>query len=390
MLTAFLFTFAVSAALTPAAGAALKKIGFWNVKDTEHKNRIVRGGGIAIAVACIFCFFVLSFFCSGVSASVIPDIAPSVLFLLGTGLIDDKTGLRARQKLLLQTMSVCFLWICGYQVESMFGYRLPWALSLAATLLWGVAILNAFNLIDGLDGLCTGNAMICAAMFMIMASMTGNATVSLMAAVLAGACAGFLIFNFHPAKLFLGDTGSLFLGLSCAALSLKITDGNFNIHNTAALLLVFWIPFCDLGLAVWRRKVKSLLKSSGCKIMGRDLLHLHYRLLNVTHRHSLTVMIMWLGMIGFDMVSFVIFRSRSLPVTIVLYAASCAFSLALFAQYEIRYSECLLRYRARRFWERHLRRPMEWKWADEDGQADFLRKLIEYKNKTTTKSEEVK
>lgn len=340
--------FALTVILILPVKLFLEKCSFWNAKDGEHLNPVVRGGGIAIALSFLSLGMFSLLLLHASWLRVCSRFLAAALFILVTGIVDDRWGLRARKKLLLQALAVLLLWLGGFRIH----YFLIWSVndfwSIMLTVFWGVAVLNAFNLIDGLDGLCTGNAMIAAGAFCMIAILTRNREVLLFSLLLGGCCAGFLVFNFHPAKIFLGDTGSLFLGMVCTALSLRINDGIFNVTNTATLLLIFWIPFCDMGLAVWRRKVKALLKSCGCEIMGRDLYHLHYRLKNMIHSHAWTVVIMWFGMCAFDFFALMIFIMNSSTFTIAAFAAIGMFSLLTMARYEISYTICLLRHSAGR------------------------------------------
>lgn len=345
---ALLLSFTAAVILMPFVRFVLQKLGFWNALDKERKKPVVRGGGIAVAAAFLLSGYLWYFFAGSPAARTLNGFVPAMLIMLVTGVIDDRFGIRALPKLMLQLVAIAFLWFFGYRINTLFGWELPWMISLGLTLFWGVSILNAFNLIDGMDGLCTGNAMIAAGALQCMAIVSGYSPVPVGPFLLIGCCAGFLIYNFYPAKLFLGDTGSLFLGLTCATLSLEISRGHFNVHNLAAFLMVFWIPFCDVGLAVWRRKVKSLLKNSGCEIMERDLYHLHYRLQNILHNHRLTVLVMWCGMTLIDLFAIPVFRKQSPAFTAVIFTILCVFSLAVLAQYELRYTCCLVKHTVQR------------------------------------------
>ena len=114
-------------------------------------------------------------------------------------------------------------------------------------------------------------------------------------------------------------------------------------------MLFFWIPFCDLGLAVWRRKIKAMLRSSGCEIMERDLYHTHYRLKNMVRSHVLAVLIMWFGTAIFDALAIMIFIVQTLNFTVLIFIAICLFSLLTMARYELSYSLCLIRHSKKRF-----------------------------------------
>ena len=340
----FIGSLTLTVLLTAAAKYGLARLGFWNVKDSDHAAPVVRGGGIAVGVSFIILGAALALRFHTCWLQSFLRFLPAAALLLVTGIVDDRWGLDARKKLLLQTLSILLLWIGGFRIHYFLFWPLNDFLSLALTVFWGVSVLNAFNLIDGLDGLCTGNAMIAAGAFLLLALLTGNRIVAFFALLLAGCCAGFLLFNFHPAKIFLGDTGSLFLGLVCTVLSLRITEANFDLTNFATLLLIFWIPFCDMGLAVWRRKVKALLKNNGCEIMERDMYHTHYRLRNMVHNHTLTVLIMWFGMASFDAFALLIFIMRRTNFTILIFIAVSLFSLLTMARYELSYTKCLIRH----------------------------------------------
>ena len=348
-------TFLATLLLTPIAYRILRRFGFWNAMDGEHKKRVVRGGGIAVAAAFFLAGYLWYYFTGFAAPTTLNGLIPALLIILITGIIDDRIGIRAFPKLLLQTASITLLWLCGYRIRVLFGVELPWFFSLGLTLFWVVSILNAFNLIDGLDGLCAGNALIAAGALWLMAYIANYNPLPIGPLLLIGCCAGFLIFNFHPAKLFLGDTGSLFLGLICAVQSLKISHGEFNFQNILFFLMVFWIPFCDMGLAVWRRKVKSMLKNSGCEITERDLYHLHYRLLNLTHNHALTVVIMWIGMAVIDVFALLVLQRRSLPFSLMIFGILCVFSLSVFAHYALSYRNCLIKHMIKRFFLKEYR-----------------------------------
>ena len=341
-------SFTLTVLLTSAAKYGLERLGFWNVKDSDHAAPVVRGGGIAVELSFIILGAVIALQLHADWLQSFLRFLPAAALLLVTGIVDDRWGMHARKKLLLQALSVLLLWLGGFRIQYFLSFPLNDFLSLVLTVFWGVSILNAFNLIDGLDGLCTGNAMIAAGAFFVLALLTRNREVLLLSLLLGGCCAGFLVFNFHPAKIFLGDTGSLFLGLVCAALSLRIAEANFNLTNFATLLLIFWIPFCDMGLAVWRRKVKAMLKNNGCEIMERDMYHTHYRLRNLVQNHTLTVVIMWFGMASFDAFAMLIFIMRMTNFTILIFIAVSLFSLLTMARYELSYSRCLIRHKVSR------------------------------------------
>ncbi len=340
----FVSALAGTVLLTPLVVLLLRRYGFWDYLDEMHKAPVPRGGGLGIAVVFLCLLICDCMFSEGGLTARMLGPAPAFLLLLAAGMVDDRCGLSAMPKFLLQTLAIALLWFSGTGINSLFGWQLPAVLSFAATLIWGIGILNAFNLIDGLDGLCSGNAVIASFALMWLSILTGTVFTQVMAVLVIGCCIGFLFYNFHPARVFLGDTGSLLLGYLSVVMSLKVTGGAFDLHTFAALLMIFWIPFCDEGLAIWRRKVKSMLRKNSANIMTRDLHHLHYRLLNKTSNHSKTVVIIWCGMILIDAFAILLYHFKQTWLTLALLGIIGLFSLIVFARHEWRYSCVLIKY----------------------------------------------
>jgi hypothetical protein len=155
---------------------------------------------------------------------------------------------------------------------------------LVFVLIWTVAIINAFNLIDGLDGLCSGLAMISAIGLAAIFILRGTSGDALVCIALIGACFGFLFYNFHPAKVFLGDTGSMFLGFALASIGLYAGGKGSFLIVLAAPFFIAGIPVTDTLLAIWRRSMrKAIAERQGLpsvKVMQPDKEHIHHRLLN--------------------------------------------------------------------------------------------------------------
>ena len=172
-------------------------------------------GGVAIYLAFIGALFVLGdrFY-----------VRQAVGILLGAtlcsfmGLWDDRMGLPAWVKLLGQVLAALILILSGVQVQLLHLQLL----NVLATLLWVVGITNAMNLLDNMDGLSGGVGAMAAAFFLLLAAMSGQYLVGALAAALLGACIGFLVYNVNPASIFMGDTGSLFLGFMLAAVGIKL------------------------------------------------------------------------------------------------------------------------------------------------------------------------
>ncbi|MGZ8947174.1 MAG: hypothetical protein ACXW1W_17350 [Methylococcaceae bacterium] len=205
--------------------------------------------------------------------------------MLGVGFVDDRYGMSPLLKLAGQaTATICLYLLSGYQ-PNLLNIDFGFFGGMVFVLIWTLIIINAFNLIDGLDGLCSGLAMISAiglATVFIFRASPGDALICL---ALVGACAGFLYYNFFPAKVFLGDTGSMFLGFALASISLNAGGKGSFLVILAMAFFVAGIPVIDTLLAIWRRSIrKELAKRDGSaavKIMQPDKDHLHHRLLNL-------------------------------------------------------------------------------------------------------------
>jgi UDP-N-acetylmuramyl pentapeptide phosphotransferase/UDP-N-acetylglucosamine-1-phosphate transferase len=288
----FGFSYLIVLLLTPLFIRLAPRLGLMDVPDERciHKKITPLGGGVVLFIAFhLTCYLLYHYFWPYVAGQLNADwwsaFFVSSAILLVVGLVDDRYGLSPLLKLAGQAAAVlCLYFLSGYQVSLLnldFGY---WG-AMGFVLLWTLGIINAFNLIDGLDGLCSGLAMISAtglaAVFIFRAS-SGDALVCL---AMVGACAGFLKYNFFPAKVFLGDTGSLFLGFALASISLNGGGKGSFLVIIAMAFFVAGIPIIDTLLAIWRRSIrKELAKRDGSaavKIMQPDKDHLHHRLLNL-------------------------------------------------------------------------------------------------------------
>jgi UDP-GlcNAc:undecaprenyl-phosphate GlcNAc-1-phosphate transferase len=257
-----------------------------------HTAPTARMGGLAVAaaffVATIVARKLLLFSADAVAATsqdtaasmratgkllaIWPYVIPS-LIILATGVCDDIVSLRPRVKLLLQLAAAFAFYIVGWRIERILGVRLPAYLSCDLTMLWLVACANAVNLFDGMDGLASGIGILTSGMILVLASYMDKGAVAVFAAALGGACLGFLLFNFPPARVFLGDTGSLFIGMLLGELAIS---GSFKSHLTFAILipiLGLGLPMMDMLLTVVRRAIRRV------PLFGADRDHIHHRLI---------------------------------------------------------------------------------------------------------------
>lgn len=206
------------------------------------------------------------------------------LTLLLFGLLDDRFGMRAWLKLLIQLGVALLMFFGGFTFQAFLHVPLPWIVNLGATLFWFTLLINAFNLIDGMDGACAGLGLIASAGLAGMLLSLHQPTDALVLVALAGACFGFLRYNFNPASIFLGDCGSMFIGFMLAAVSLKANIKQSMMVALLVPLLAVGVPVFDVIMAVWRRlarKLVSIIQKDplACKVFGPDLDHIHHKLM---------------------------------------------------------------------------------------------------------------
>ena len=199
--------------------------------------------------------------------------------MLLLGIVDDRHGIRPRVKLLVQTVVAIWAIYLGFRVEAITvpGYesvRLPEVVGIILSLLWIVGITNAINLSDGLDGLAAGICFLAATVNAVVAIYLGNHYMTVMMVLLAGSLLGFLRWNFHPARVFLGDTGSLALGMYLALASLHSAQKAHTVVLILIPLFALGYPIFDTLLAVARRMVR------GQPLFASDRDHIHHRLLD--------------------------------------------------------------------------------------------------------------
>lgn len=302
---AFSASFALSLALTPLFREAARKVGMVDRPDARRINKtpIPRGGGLAVFLAFQLVMWALAAFYGGAVCSQFSShwqmrflLASSLLVVIG--LIDDKVGLRPVVKLLGQIAVALILYMSGVHVGGIVVAFPPW-LDCFVTVFWIVGAVNAFNLIDGMDGLATGLALIASVGLAGALLFMGQSAATLPYLVLAGACLGFLRYNFHPASVFLGDTGSMFLGLCIATFPLMTGSRKELVASLGMPLLAMGVPIFDTMLAIWRRSVRALLPQnvaavgSRVRLMQPDKDHVHHRVLRDTMNQRSAAIILY-------------------------------------------------------------------------------------------------
>lgn len=278
-----------SFALTPALIRVAPRLGLLDEPGERriHLAPTPRAGGIGVFLATLGVVSIATaLFIEDASAlRWIRGYATGATVILLVGVADDRNGLRPIFKLGGQLVAcAAFHFITGLGVTNLFGVDLPIPLVVFATLFWCAAIINGFNLIDGMDGLCAGLAIISGIGVAALAAIRGDVTATLVMCALIGACAGFLRYNFHPARIFLGDAGSMFIGYTLAVIAL----GSVGKSTVAVAILVpclaAGVPLLDTLLAIWRRSVRRAIAGIDGdavrpSIATPDKDHLHHRLL---------------------------------------------------------------------------------------------------------------
>lgn len=213
----------------------------------------------------------------------------SLVFLLGV--YDDIYGVGPYVKFAVQAAAATILFAGGLRIVGLpvlFGnHHFSWLVGLPLTILWVLAITNAFNLIDGLDGLAAGSALFSTLVVFVVALLSHSTAVSLMTLVLAGAILGFLRFNFNPATIFLGDSGSLFIGFMLSALALRGAQKSPTIIAVAIPVVSFGLPILETTLSVIRRFI------SGRPVFTADREHIHHKLLQLGFSHRQVVITLY-------------------------------------------------------------------------------------------------
>jgi UDP-GlcNAc:undecaprenyl-phosphate GlcNAc-1-phosphate transferase len=299
-IVAFTIALAVAYFVTPRVKDFAIKVGALDAPDDRkvHTRPIPRMGGLAIYAA-----FVLAILASMYVSREIMGLLVGGTVILIVGIIDDLKPLPARVKLLGQIVAAAVLVMFDIRIEWLtnpFGEMLYVEyLSIPLTILWVVGLTNTVNLIDGLDGLAAGVSTIASVTILLVALQQNFWTVAVLTAALAGSALGFLQHNFNPAKIFMGDTGSMFLGYMLAAISIL---GAVKSAATIALIVpivALGLPILDTAFAIIRRYM------SGRPIFKPDKGHLHHRLLEMglTQKQAVLLMYVISGCLGLSAIA---------------------------------------------------------------------------------------
>lgn len=268
-------------------------------KRKLHNRIITRFGGIAIYIGFLFAMIYV-FTSSSKFGLVQQDLIDYIMVIIASSLIlilgifDDAKGANALVKFSIQVLAALILIQSGFIVRIISnpcgGSPIELGIfSIPVTILWLVGITNSVNLIDGMDGLAAGIIFIVSFSLFWMSFLTGQIMSALFAIALAGSCLGFLRYNYPPAKVFMGDTGSLFLGFSVAALSILTNHkGNTAISLLIPAIIGMGIPIVDTSFAFFRRI--AIKKTNPFRA---DKEHVHHLLLKLNLSEKKVVFILW-------------------------------------------------------------------------------------------------
>jgi UDP-GlcNAc:undecaprenyl-phosphate/decaprenyl-phosphate GlcNAc-1-phosphate transferase len=262
-----------------------------------HHKRIPRVGGLAIAAAVLTPILALAFYENVISHAIYRDDASFTVLLVGAlaalavGLADDLFRPPAKLRLLALIAIAVLTWFGGYRLDEaqlpLLGEISMGHWSLPVTVLWIVGVIVAINFVDGLDGLATGIALISTVTLFVCAQLDQNTLWMTWTGAMAGALLGFLIFNFNPASIFMGDAGSNFLGYLLAVVALQTSRKHTTVVALVVPLCVLGLPLLDVTLTMVRR---ALLRRG---LFTSERGHLHHRLLHLGLSHREAVLVLY-------------------------------------------------------------------------------------------------
>lgn len=321
VLAAFFLSGVLSFVLTPPVKRLAYKIGAVDIpKDTRrmHKRPIPRLGGLAI----FFAFLVAAVLLGKMNTQRVWILVGAVI-IVGLGIVDDRKALGAKFKFVVQIFAAAIpVVLGGLRIEVftnpfVFSDSLYWsvgALSIPITIVWIVAITNAVNLIDGLDGLAVGVSSIASMTMLAVALFIGEIEIAVILAALAGACVGFMPYNLNPAEIFMGDTGSTFLGYMLATMSIQGLFKVYALISFAVPFLILGLPIFDTGFAMIRRVL------SGRSPFSADRGHVHHRLIDMGFNQKQAVAILYVISVVLGLIAVVLTTSGELRAIFIVAA----------------------------------------------------------------------
>ncbi|MBR1736675.1 MAG: undecaprenyl/decaprenyl-phosphate alpha-N-acetylglucosaminyl 1-phosphate transferase [Firmicutes bacterium] len=290
-LAAFFSSFAVSLLATPFAKKVSYRLGAIDYPKSRGLNKepMPRMGGLAMVLGFAFTLALLSIFLPELRTKQVLGFFAGGIVIVFLGMIDDVYELSAKFKFCVQIFVACIVVFSGTKINvimwPMWEYLRPF--SSIITIFWIIGLINAVNLIDGVDGLAAGVTSIASLCLMILCIISGTSIAVVFTAALAGASLGFLPRNFSPAEIYMGDTGSTFLGYVLAVSSCIGVYKSYALLSIIIAVLAMALPILDTLFAMIRRA------ANGKPIMQADRGHLHHRLIDNGYSHKQTVIILY-------------------------------------------------------------------------------------------------
>ncbi len=317
----FLFSLIITYILVPINIRFSKKQKLISHPDTRgiHSVSTPIAGGLSFGIPIILLQLGVYF--------IFPELGYQILYLsLGSflmlilGFLDDKTKLRAKYKLIFQIAIITIIYFSGFSIQLLtnpFGRTIILGyFSYPVTILWFLLVVNAFNLIDGMDGLASGIALIVAIVLLAVGLLKFNQIIILSSIAIIGANLSFLKYNFYPARIFMGDTGSLFLGFNIAAISIigKTEIKGITSMTLLVPIIALAIPIMDTAFAIFRRVNKKE------NIFQADKEHIHHKLHEIGLSQKNIAIICYFLTILFGLIAFGFsFSSKKILLSILLF-----------------------------------------------------------------------
>lgn len=313
MYTLFLLTvsFLISLILMPIFIWGSRKFGFVDYPNSRkvHLKPIPYLGGVAILIS-----FAIGVLISRPIEAEYKAIILGGIVIVIVGIIDDKYDLKPGLKLIGQIAASLVPVSYGILIDRItpFGVEIEFGvLAIPITILWMVGIINAINLVDGLDGLATGVSIIALSSIGFITILQGNIFVMMICVILIGACLGFLVYNFHPAKIFLGDNGAMLLGFIISVVSL-MGFKNITLISLFFPIIILAVPFIDMFFAALRRY------RSNVSLVKADRSHLHHRLQNMGYTHAESVVLIYFIALLYSGASIILYLS-TIPGSVIIF-----------------------------------------------------------------------
>ncbi len=325
-------SFLLALIITPALRCVAIRDGTLDYPNERklHKVAVPGVGGIAIVISfCIITGLGYVLYRRGLNEPMpsLAGLSLGAMIISIVGIWDDLWVVKARNKLLGQFAAVLVLMPFGFIIREL---NIPfvgvvtvrWELGLLLSLFWATGIVNTMNFIDGMDGLAGGVSITISSALFVLSLVTGQVLMAALCLILAGSTLGFLRYNFHPASIFMGDCGAMFLGLILAAVSIKVIFQNPAVHaNCLVPVLLFGLPIIDTSWAIVRR---TIIRESPFKA---DCYHTHHRLLDLGCTQRQAAIILYLISLLSISAGFIVYLVGSDTLAVTLSVAMLALAL---------------------------------------------------------------